>query len=435
MVANSLKLPFLQELEWRGLLKQTIAEFAEPDFKRRPVLYVGYDPSASSLHAGSLIPVLSMDRFRRRGGQIIVLLGGATGLIGDPSGKDEERSLENEPTVNERIGKLREQLRSLFARTDGPDPIFVNNADWYRGMGVIPFLRDIGKNFSVNQMLMRDSVRTRIEGRDQGISFTEFSYQLLQAYDFVHLHREYGCTIQMGASDQWGNIVSGVDLVRRMTGNVVHGVTLPLLTNSEGKKYGKSEKGAIWLDPILTSPYEFYQFWYNSTDADAPIFLRWLSDYTAQDIADFQSQPNSERVPQKALAEWLTARVHGREQAELARRASAVIFAGAYDELKPDLVEMLSQAVPTYKTQNDKRCPAWAALVALSAAKSKSEARRLVEQRSVAANGSPISDIEDDLRTFSGATGAVIISVGKARRFLVRMSEAGDVAAPKSVNV
>jgi tyrosyl-tRNA synthetase len=231
--------PFLRDLEARGLLCDKTADVAEPDFKDRPTLYVGYDPTATSLHAGSLIPLLGMDRFRRRGGQLIVLVGGATGLIGDPSGKSQERTLQTHQVVQERIEALRQQMTQFFERTDGPAPIFVNNADWYRQLDVIEFLRDVGKHFSVNQMLTRDSVRSRIEREGQGISFTEFSYQLLQSYDFLHLFRTYGCRWQMGASDQWGNIVSGIDLVRRCTGEKVLGLTLPLLTNSEGKKYGK----------------------------------------------------------------------------------------------------------------------------------------------------------------------------------------------------
>jgi len=412
--------PFLADLESRGLLRQKTADLAEPDFSTRPVMYVGFDPSAASLHAGSLMPVLGMDRFRRRGGRVVVLLGGATGLIGDPSGKDQERTLEAEGVVEERIASLGVQMRGLFGRTDGPEPTYVNNADWYRGMGVIGFLRDVGKSFSVTQMLARDSVRTRIESRDQGISFTEFSYQLLQSYDFLHLRREYGCTIQMGASDQWGNIVSGVDLVRRVLGEPVHGLTLPLLTNSEGKKYGKSEKGAIWLDGGLTSPYEFYQFWYNAADADAPRFLRWLSDLPLEEVAALEALPTAGRAPQKALADWLTARVHGATQAGLARRASVVIFTGAYEELKPDLVEMLAGAVPTHEARGGGACTALEALIALGAAKSKGEARRLVEQRSVAANGQAVTGPDDDLRAHAGGAGAVVLAVGKARRFLVR---------------
>jgi tyrosyl-tRNA synthetase len=425
MRPDDLREPFLADLTTRGLLRQKTAELQEPDFSgdKRPVLYVGYDPTGASLHAGSLVPVLTMDRFRRRGGQIIVLLGGATGLIGDPSGKDQERLLESETVVAERIEKLGDQLRKLFSRTDGPEPIVVNNADFYAGMPVFQFLRDIGKHFSVNQMLVRESIRARIEDREHGISFTEFSYQLFQAYDFLHLFRTYGCTIQMGASDQWGNIVSGVDLIRRVTGSSVHGLTLPLLTNSEGKKYGKSEKGAIWLDPSRTSPYLFYQFWFNSTDQDAPQFLRWLTDHTPEKVEELCAAPPERRVPQKALADWLTARVHGQAQADLAWRASAVIFSDAYDELREDVIEVISQSVPTLSWPPAERCLAADALVKLQSCKSKSEARRLIDQRAVSANGAQVSVADEDLRTHARGAGAVVIAAGKAHRFLVRFDK------------
>ena len=271
--------PFLADMEARGLLNQKTPELTDAYItEHRPAMYVGFDPSAPSLHAGNLMPLLGMDRYRQRGGQVVVLLGGATGLIGDPSGKDAERNLQTEDVVEANIEGQRKQFERLFALTDGPEPIYVNNADWWRKMDVVSFLRDVGKHFSVNAMLTKDSVRNRIENRDQGISFTEFSYQLLQGYDFVHLHRTHNVQIQMGGSDQWGNIVGGVDLMRRIEGVQAHAVTYPLLTNSEGKKYGKSEKGAVWIDPDLTSPYEFYQFWLNSADADAPKFLSWLTD-------------------------------------------------------------------------------------------------------------------------------------------------------------
>lgn len=419
MIRDSISTPFLADLEQRALLVQKTAEFVEPDFNSHPVLYVGYDPSANSLHAGNLIPVLTMDRFRRRGGQIIVLLGGATGLIGDPSGKDQERTLESERVIGERVGSLQLQLAGLFSRTDGPEPIFVNNSDWYREMGVIPFLRDVGKSFSVNQMLMRDSVRSRLEARNQGISFTEFAYQLLQAFDFLYLNGKYGCTIQMGASDQWGNIVSGVDLVRRKTGATVHGITLPLLTNAEGKKYGKTEKGAIWLSSEYTSAYEFYQFWYNASDLDAERFLRWLTDDSPARIAELQSYPPSSRAVQRELAGRLTERVHGSDQANLVRRASEVIFSAQYNELNSDLLEILAKAVPTHFVQRGERCPTWCALVESNTAKSKSEVRRLIEQCSVTANGCTVVDADEDLGRHSTDVGAVIIAVGKTRRLLV----------------
>ncbi|MFW5661502.1 MAG: tyrosine--tRNA ligase [Oceanicaulis sp.] len=414
---------FLADLEARGLLNQKTPELTDDLIaQERPPLYVGFDPSAPSLHAGNLVPLLGMDRYRRRGGRVIVLLGGATGMIGDPSGKDAERNLQAEEAVLANIEGQRKQFETLFAATDGPAPVFVNNADWYRDMDVIRFLREVGKHFSVNAMLQKDSVRNRIENRDQGISFTEFSYQLLQGFDFVHLYREHGCRIQMGGSDQWGNIVGGVDLLRRMEGVQGHALTYPLLTNSEGKKYGKSEKGAVWLDPDLTSPYEFYQFWLNTADADAPRFLAWLTDIDLPALAALTEAPAHERRPQKALAELLTARVHGAEQAALAEEASAVIFRGSAETMTEGLVSMIARAVPTINATDGSPVLLLDALTAgdSPAAASKGEARRLLKQNAVALNGRKVQDEAADLRDHRAGAGAVIVSVGKAKRFLVR---------------
>lgn len=422
-LADPADTPFLAELDRRGLVNQKTPELTDALIeKERPPLYVGVDPSGPSLHAGHLIPLLGTDQYRRRGGQIIILQGGATGMIGDPSGKDSERSLQQEEAVLANIESQRKQFEALFARTDGPAPIFVNNADWYRDMDVIRFLREVGKHFSVNAMLMKDSVRNRIENRDQGISFTEFSYQLLQGYDFVHLHRAHGCAIQMGGSDQWGNIVGGVDLLRRMEGAQGHALTYPLLTNSEGKKYGKSEKGAVWLDPELTSPYEFYQFWLNSADADAPRFLAWLTDIAPEELEALKAAPAHERRPQKALAELLTTRVHGADQAALSEEASAVIFKGKADTLPPALVSMIAKAVPTLEASAGEPCTLIDAMVAVEAAASKGEARRLIKQNAVSANGEKLADEQADLRDHKAGADAVILSVGKAKRFLVRFA-------------
>ena len=415
--------PFIADLEARGLLNQKTPELTDALIEsQRPPLYVGFDPSAPSLHAGNMIPMLGMDHYRRRGGQIIMLLGGATGMIGDPSGKDSERALQAAEAVETNIASQRKQVEDFFSRTDGPAPIIVNNADWYRDMTVIDFLRDVGKHFSVNAMLTKDSVKNRIENREQGISFTEFSYQLLQGFDFVHLHRAHGCTIQMGGSDQWGNIVGGVDLLRRMDGVQGHALTYPLLTNSEGKKYGKSEKGAVWLNPDETSPYEFYQFWLNSADADAPRFLSWLTDIHLEQLKELQAAPAHERRMQKALAELLTARVHGEEAARLSIEASGVIFKGKAETLSPKLVAMIASAVPTLDVTPDAPARLIDALTddALGAAASKGEARRLLKQNAVSLNGVKVQDEAAELRGHQAGAGAVILSVGKAKRFLVR---------------
>lgn len=413
--------PFLADLQARGLLNQKTPELSDELIeKERPPLYVGFDPSAPSLHAGNLIPLLGMDRYRRRGGQIIVLVGGATGMIGDPSGKDAERNLQTAETVLANIESQKKQMEALFARTDGPAPIFVNNGDWWKSMDVIGYLRDVGKHFSVNAMLMKDSVRNRIENRDQGISYTEFSYQLLQGFDFVQLYRDHGCAIQMGGSDQWGNIVGGVDLLRRMEQVQGHALTYPLLTNSEGKKYGKSEKGAVWLDPDQTSPYEFYQFWLNTADADAPRFLKWLTDIDLEFLTEQEAAPPHERRTQKALAELLTARVHGQDAADLAEEASGVIFKGKAETLSAGLVEMIARAVPTLTAKSDEPLALIDAMVEVEAVASKGEARRLIKQNAVAANGVKLQDENADLRDHRAGSDAVILSVGKAKRFLVR---------------
>jgi len=415
--------PFLADLEARGLINQKTPELTDDLIdKERPPIYVGTDPSAPNLHAGNMIPLLGLDRYRRRGGQIILLLGGATGLIGDPSGKDQERSLQTEETVLANIESQRQQMDAFFARTDGPDPIYVNNADWYKQMNVIAFLRDVGKHFSVNAMLTKESVKNRIENREQGISYTEFSYQLLQSFDFVHLYRKHGCTIQMGGSDQWGNIVGGVDLLRRMDGVQGHALTYPLLTNSEGKKYGKSEKGAVWLNPNETSPYEFYQFWLNSTDADAPNFLRWLTDIDLDALTELEAAPAHERQTQKALAELLTARVHGHDAARLSIEASGVIFKGKAETLSAELVAMIALAVPTLDVPVGAPAVLIEALTdeTLGAAASKGEARRLLKQNAVSVNGVKLQDENADLRDHAAGAGAAILSVGKAKRFLVR---------------
>ncbi|MFH1465037.1 MAG: tyrosine--tRNA ligase [Pseudomonadota bacterium] len=421
MIPGAPQIPFLEDLERRGLLVDKTVDVEEPDFSQAPVLYVGFDPSASSLHAGSLMPLLGMDRFRRRGGQLIVLVGGATGLIGDPSGKDQERSLQPYEEVEAKVAALSAQIAGFFARTRGPEPLFVNNADWYRGMDVIHFLRDVGKHFSVNQMLTKESVRARIEREGQGISFTEFSYQLLQSYDFLHLFRAHGCTWQMGASDQWGNIVSGVDLVRRCTAGKAHGLTLPLLTNSEGKKYGKSESGAVWLDPEQTSPYAFFQFWRNTADADVARFLTWLTDLSLEEIAALMEHPAHLRVPQARLAALLTARVHGDEQAVLADGASEVLFSNRFERITPGTVAMLSGAVPTCAAPAGAPFSVADALLGLEAVKSKGELRRLVQQRGVKVNGVVAESMDDDVRARGEGRPAVIVSIGAARRFLVRL--------------
>lgn len=266
---------FLDELRWRGFLEAATSEDLDEYLNEsRRTLYVGFDPTADSLHLGSLIPVMALAHAQRHGHRPLVLVGGGTGLIGDPSGKSAERTLLTKEKTEENAAAIRAQLSKFFDLSSEDKALVRNNADWLVPLNLLDFLRDVGKHFSVNEMIKRDSVRTRLEERDHGISFTEFSYMLLQAYDFLYMCREFDCTIQMGGSDQWGNILSGADLIRRVLRKRAEGITFPLLTTSTGKKFGKTEEGAVWLDANRTSPYKLYQYWLQTADADAVRYLR-----------------------------------------------------------------------------------------------------------------------------------------------------------------
>ena len=271
---------FLDELAWRGLLHQTTSD-ALPAYLATAgrVAYAGFDPTADSLTVGNYVPMKLLAHWQRAGHRPIVLMGGGTGLIGDPSGKSAERQLLTADAVAHNVSRQREIFARVIDFSEGGDrkAVVVDNGEWLGSLGYIEVLREVGKHFSVNQMIMRDSVRSRLEGREQGISYTEFSYMILQAYDFLHLYRTAGCTVQLGGADQWGNIVSGIDLVRRMEQGEAYGITNPLVTKSDGGKFGKSEKGAVWLTADRTSPFRFHQFWLNTADADVVRFLKWFT--------------------------------------------------------------------------------------------------------------------------------------------------------------
>ena len=272
----------IEELEWRGLVNQvTHPELGDRLEQERFTFYCGFDPTAESLHIGNLVPIMGMMHLQRRGHRPLVLVGGGTGLIGDPSGKTEERKLQTRENLERHLAGIRTQLGRLLAFEGDNAATLVNNADWLGELRLLDFLRDIGKHFSVNVMLAKESVRARLEDRDHGISYTEFTYSLLQAYDFLHLHDSFGCRLQVGGSDQWGNIVAGMDLTRRLRQSETFGLTFPLVTKSDGAKFGKSEQGNVWLDPARTSPYKFYQFWINQADADVPRLLSTRPDLPA----------------------------------------------------------------------------------------------------------------------------------------------------------
>ena len=318
-----------EELAWRGMLQDCTPELKER-LQRGPIVaYIGFDPTARSLHIGNLATVMLLVHLQRAGHKPIALVGGATGMVGDPSGKKDERKLLDEESLKMNQAGIRAQLERFLDFSPGPAQAQIaNNYDWFGPMGFLQFLREVGKHLTVNYMMAKDSVQNRME---TGISFTEFSYQLLQAYDFYYLHQHYGCELQMGGSDQWGNITSGIELVRRMSGATVHGLTAPLLTKSDGSKYGKSEQGNIWLDPSLTSPFRFYQFLVNSADDDIERLHRVfsLADKANQDelLAQHRVKPHL-RLAQKALAQELTLRIHGQEGLTQALNATEVLFGG-----------------------------------------------------------------------------------------------------------
>ena len=316
---------FIEELTWRGMLQDSTPGIEEVLQKGMATAYIGFDPTAKSLTIGNFVQIMILKFFQLSGHRPVVLMGGATGRIGDPSGKDKERELKTGEELDSNLAKQAEQFRKFLDFGEGKNhALMVNNLDFYREMNVLDFLRDVGKTLTVNYMMSKESVKKRIE---TGISFTEFSYQLLQAYDFQCLFKEYDCILQMGGSDQWGNITSGTEFIRRNLGGKAYAVTTPLLTKSDGKKFGKSEQGNIWLDPEMTSPYRFYQFWLNADDADLPAFTRYFSLKSREEIEtrerEMADNPNELK---RLLAEELTIRVHSQEAFESVKRVSELLF-------------------------------------------------------------------------------------------------------------
>jgi len=399
---------FIDELRWRGLLTQVsdeqgLLEYLDSGCQS---LYCGFDPTADSLHVGSLVPLLALRRFQLRGHRPLLLLGGATGMIGDPSGRDDERSLNAGETVSNWVQALREQVSGFLefdTKNDGAAKI-VNNLDWTHDLPVIDFLRDIGKHFSVNSMIQRDSVKSRLERANEGISYTEFSYMLLQAMDFLRLAQNEDCLLQIGGSDQWGNIVSGIDLIRRHTGKSAFAFTMPLVTKADGTKFGKSAAGAVWIDPKKTSPYAFYQFWLNTADADVVKFLKLFTFLPQGEIesleVEIQDRPEL-RQAHKKLAQEVTTIVHGEQAVVAAERISAALFAGdAGQLLESDLRELQQDGMPC--TSCVAGTGLLTAMVEAGLAKSTGEARKLIQANGIKVNGDSIDDVGRDL-TFEDA--------------------------------
>ncbi len=417
------------ELSWRGLIHQTTDEKLHEWLNAASrTLYAGFDPTADSLHVGSLIPLLILRRFQRAGHRPIALVGGATGMIGDPSGKSEERKLLDIDTLRANVAGIEGQMRMLLD-FDGPQAAqVVNNFDWMRGFSYLDFLRDIGKNFPVNVMMAKDSVKSRLERSDVGMSYTEFSYMLLQAYDFVHLYEKQSCELQLGASDQWGNITAGIDLGRRMKGVQLFGLTCPLLTKTDGSKMGKTESGTVWLSPARTSPYAFYQYWINVDDADAGKCLRFLTELGREEVESLDASRATnpgQRESQKRLAEELTRLIHGDTGLAAARRATEIFFGAEIAELSDAqlgeiFADVPSRELPRAKLEGEGLVIV-DALVEAGLAKSKSDARRTVDQGGAYVNNRRITDSEAKLTAQDLASETVLVlRSGKKKYALLR---------------
>ena len=398
-----------EELEWRGLL----ADCTEKDelIKRASsaplTLYCGFDPTADSLHVGSLVPLLALRRFQLFGHHSIAVAGGATGMIGDPSGKSQERQLLTREVLDANITAIKEQLRQLLDFEVKSNPArLMDNASWTAGVSFLDFLRDIGKHFSVNMMVAKESVRARMEDRETGISYTEFSYMLLQAFDFYHLCKEHHCELQIGGSDQWGNIIAGIDLIRKKLGKTAFGLTLPLITNADGSKFGKTVAGAVWLDPKRTSVYRFYQYWINTGDADVVRYLKYFTFLTRDEIAALETKhvenPGA-REAHKALARAVTDLVHGANATTEAVRASEILFGGNLDGISESTFNEIVGEVPSKEIEKAKLAGAGVPLVELlvhsGLCPSKGQARKDTEGGGVNVNNVRETDFQRAITT------------------------------------
>ena len=432
----------LDELAWRGLLHQTTEGLAEALTNGKVTAYCGFDPTAPSLHVGNLIPIMGLVHLQRAGHRPIAMVGGGTGYIGDPSGKATERQLNDAETVAANTAAIRGQLQRFLDFSGPRGAMMLDNATWLLKLDVIGFLRDVGKHFPVNYMLAKESVKTRLEG---GISFTEFAYMLLQAYDYLELHKREGAILQVGGSDQWGNITAGVELIRRSSGGVAHGLTFPLITTASGTKFGKTESGAVWLDPERTSPYRFYQFWMNADDRDAARYLRLYTLMSREEIESLEGEiavrPES-RAAQAALARDVTTRVHGADAARVAAEVSALLFSGAaaaalsgpaLDALRLEMpfVEVTAEAIRGAElggAEGGQAAPEDAIdvvelFVAAKLAASKGAARRLLEQGGLYVNGERVGAGDRRLGRRALLSGGYILLRKGAREYaLVRVA-------------
>ncbi|HVT27347.1 MAG TPA: tyrosine--tRNA ligase [Lacipirellulaceae bacterium] len=421
----------LHELRWRGLVHQTtddtgLGEWLE---KQLRTVYAGFDPTADSLHVGSLLPLVLLRRFQQAGHAPIAVVGGATGMIGDPSGKSQERNLLSEEDLRRNVAGIHGQMRRFLDFDAGRHAAkLVNNYDWIGPFSYLEFLRDVGKNFPVNVMLAKDSVKSRLGRDDMGLSYTEFSYMLLQAYDFVYLYDKFDCELQVGGSDQWGNITAGIDLARRMRGVQLYGLTCPLLTKSDGSKMGKTESGTVWLSPQRTSPYQFYQYWMRVEDADVGNCLRMLTTLPREEIESLdasRAQDAAKRESQRRLAEELTRLVHGEDGVAAARRATEVFYGAEISDLSDAQLAEIFSDVPSQTASRllieGGGMPIVDALLAAGLAKSKGDARRTTQQGGAYVNNRRIESVDTRLTAADLASESMmVLRTGKKNYALLR---------------
>jgi tyrosyl-tRNA synthetase len=385
----------LQELEWRGFVQQATPGLAAHFAKGPVIAYCGFDPTAPSLQIGNLVPLMLLANLQRHGHRPIILMGGGTGMIGDPAGKPGERQLLSKEQIRDNVHRMRDQTARILEFGAGPTAaLLLDNAKWLVEQRVIDFLRDVGKHFTISIMLQKESVQARLR---TGLSYTEFSYMLLQAYDFLHLYRERQCTMQVGGTEQWGNITAGIDLIRRVENAETHGLVAPLVTMASGQKFGKTEAGAIYLDPKLTSPYKFYQFWINVDDRDVENYLKLFTLQSRPEIDALiaeQKRTPAARPAQRALAADVTTRVHGADVLSGVAAASAILFGEEQAEVHPQVFDILAGEIPTVVVEGDSDSAALVDLVTRAGlAKSKSEARRSIEQGGIYVNQQRVDDV------------------------------------------
>ena len=415
----------LEDLQWRGIIYQQTDEegIKETLEKEKISLYCGVDPTADSMHIGHLLPYLTLRRFQKHGHRPIVLVGGATGMIGDPSGKSEERKLQTTEVIQHNVECIQKQLSQIFEFEGEHGAIMVNNYDWAGSMDIVTFLRDYGKHVGVNYMLAKDTIANRLE---TGISFTEFTYTILQAMDFLHLYENFDCKMQVGGSDQWGNITTGLELIRKMApeGSKAFGLTIPLVTKADGTKFGKTESGAIWLDPEKTTPYEFYQFWINTADADVIKYLKFFTFLSKEEIEGLEESVKNEphlRKAQKALAEEMTRLIHGQDSLDQAIKITEALFNGEIQNLTAAEIKQGFKDVPSYEHTTGEEIGIVDLLIAAGIVSSKRQAREDVTNGAVSINGQRVTETDYVVSEKDRIEGQfTVIRRGKKKYFLIK---------------